>query len=108
ADATGRTDVPGVWAAGNVTELSAQVAPAAAAGLGAGAQINADLVAEETRQAVAARREALSREGGGRRQNRRAEDADGPRGGDRGRGGHRRALGRALPRPPPRARRRGA
>src|SRR5690606_2318153 len=67
ADATGRTDVPGVWAAGNVTELSAQVAPAAAAGLGAGAQINADLVAEETRQAVAARREALSREGGERR-----------------------------------------
>ena len=30
-DATGRTDVPGVWAAGNVTDLSAQVGGAAAA-----------------------------------------------------------------------------
>ena len=31
-DATGRTDVPGVWAAGNVTDLSAQVGASAAAG----------------------------------------------------------------------------
>ena len=31
-DATGRTDVPGVWAAGNVTDLMAQVGSAAAAG----------------------------------------------------------------------------
>jgi thioredoxin reductase len=43
-DATGRTEVPGVWAAGNVTDLSAQVSSAAAAGAFAGAQINADLV----------------------------------------------------------------
>ncbi|MFS7874030.1 NAD(P)/FAD-dependent oxidoreductase [Streptomyces asiaticus] len=56
SDATGRTDVPGVWVAGNVTDLSAQVGAAAAAGATAGAHINADLIAEETRQAVAAAR----------------------------------------------------
>jgi thioredoxin reductase len=54
ADPTGRTDVPGVWVAGNVTDLAAQVGTAAAAGAVAAAQINADLVAEETQQAVAA------------------------------------------------------
>jgi thioredoxin reductase len=58
ADATGRTEVPGVWVAGNVTDLSAQVGASAAAGAFAGAQINADLVAEETREAVAAFRSA--------------------------------------------------
>jgi SAM-dependent methyltransferase len=56
ADPTGRTDVPGVWVAGNVTDLSAQVGAAAAAGAFAGAQINADLVMEETNRAVEARR----------------------------------------------------
>ncbi|MFE2182978.1 NAD(P)/FAD-dependent oxidoreductase [Streptomyces sp. NPDC059455] len=56
SDATGRTDVPGVWVAGNVTDLSAQVGAAAAAGATAAAHINADLIAEETRQAVAAAR----------------------------------------------------
>ncbi|MFE2751863.1 NAD(P)/FAD-dependent oxidoreductase [Actinosynnema sp. NPDC059335] len=61
-DATGRTDVPGVWAAGNVTDLSAQVGASAAAGAAAGAQINADLVAEETRLAVAARRDPFAAE----------------------------------------------
>ncbi|MFG1941893.1 NAD(P)/FAD-dependent oxidoreductase [Nonomuraea sp. NPDC048826] len=60
ADATGRTEVPGVWVAGNVTDLVAQVGTAAAAGAGAAAQINADLVAEETREAVAAHRELTS------------------------------------------------
>lgn len=60
ADPTGRTDVPGVWVAGNVTDLSAQVGTAAAAGAGAAAQINADLIEEETHQAVAAYRELLS------------------------------------------------
>ncbi len=50
----GRTDVPGVFVAGNVTDPSAQVGAAAAAGAFAGAQINADLVAEEVRGAVAA------------------------------------------------------
>lgn len=56
ADAAGRTEVPGVWVAGNVTDLMAHVGGAAAAGALAGAQINADLVAEETRRAVAASR----------------------------------------------------
>jgi thioredoxin reductase len=55
-DAAGRTDVPGVWVAGNVTDLSAQVGAAAAAGAAAAGQINADLVNEETQQAVAATR----------------------------------------------------
>ncbi|GHF65582.1 thioredoxin reductase (NADPH) [Amycolatopsis bartoniae] len=54
ADPTGRTTVPGVWVAGNVTNLSAQVVVSAAAGLGAGAAINADLIEEETDRAVAA------------------------------------------------------
>ncbi|WP_067825061.1 NAD(P)/FAD-dependent oxidoreductase [Nocardia inohanensis] len=58
ADATGRTDVPGVWTAGNVTDLTAQVGNAAAAGAMAGAQINADLVNEEIRDAVTAYRAA--------------------------------------------------
>jgi thioredoxin reductase len=60
ADATGRTDVAGVWVAGNVTDLAAQVGAAAAAGAFAAAQINADLVVEETRRAVEARRDAVS------------------------------------------------
>lgn len=51
-DGTGRTTVPGVWAAGNVTDMSAQVGASAAAGAAAGAQINVDLVLEETRSAV--------------------------------------------------------
>ena len=55
-DPMGRTAVPGVWAAGNVTDLSAQVGGSAAAGAFAGAQINADLVMEETRAAVERRR----------------------------------------------------
>ncbi|MEU2253027.1 NAD(P)/FAD-dependent oxidoreductase [Nocardia xishanensis] len=54
ADPTGRTEVSGVWAAGNVTDLAAQVGTAAAAGATAGGHINADLVAEDTRNAVAA------------------------------------------------------
>jgi thioredoxin reductase len=56
SDATGRTETPGVWAAGNVTDLTAQVGGAAAAGAVAAAAINADLVAEETRRAVGAYR----------------------------------------------------
>ncbi|NJP32879.1 NAD(P)/FAD-dependent oxidoreductase [Micromonospora thermarum] len=62
ADPTGRTDVPGVFVAGNVTDLSAQVGAAAAGGALAAAMINSDLVAEETRQAVDARRERFSAE----------------------------------------------
>ncbi|WP_019927592.1 NAD(P)/FAD-dependent oxidoreductase [Nocardia sp. BMG111209] len=52
-DPTGRTEVPGVWAAGNVTDLTAQVGGAAAAGAWAGAQINADLVTADADRAVA-------------------------------------------------------
>jgi len=58
ADPTGRSTVEGVWVAGNVTDLAAQVGAAAAAGALAGAQVNADLVAEETARAVEARRRA--------------------------------------------------
>jgi thioredoxin reductase len=58
ADPAGRAEVPGVWLAGNVADLSAQVGAAAAAGATAGAQINFDLVDEETAAAVRARREA--------------------------------------------------
>jgi thioredoxin reductase (NADPH) len=59
ADPMGATAVAGVWVAGNVTALQAQVVVSAAAGLNAGAAINADLVAEDTRVAVAAAREPL-------------------------------------------------
>jgi thioredoxin reductase len=52
ADATGRTAVPGVWVAGNVTDVMAWVVAAASAGVMAGAAINNDLVAEDTRIAV--------------------------------------------------------
>ena len=55
-DAAGATAVPGVYAAGNVTDPSAQVGGAAAAGAFAAARINADLVAEEAAEAVAQRR----------------------------------------------------
>ena len=60
ADATGATAVPGVWVAGNVADMSAQVVVSAAAGMRAGAMINADLVAEEARSAVAARWEVAA------------------------------------------------
>src|SRR5215208_1665861 len=53
AGATGLTAVPGVWVAGNVTDLTAHVLGSASAGAMAGAAINADLVAEDTREAVA-------------------------------------------------------
>ncbi|TDE00096.1 NAD(P)/FAD-dependent oxidoreductase [Jiangella asiatica] len=53
ADGAGATSVPGVWVAGNVTDPMGQVIGAAAAGLKAGAAINADLVAEDADLAVA-------------------------------------------------------
>jgi thioredoxin reductase len=56
ADPTGRTDVPGIWVAGNVGDLSAQVITSAAQGLRAGAMINADLIEEDTARAVAGKR----------------------------------------------------
>ncbi|CCH31720.1 NAD(P)/FAD-dependent oxidoreductase [Actinosynnema sp. NPDC047251] len=66
ADPTGRTDVHGVWVAGNSADLAAQVGAAAAAGAMAGAQINADLVAEETRLAVDAYRDPVTAGSGAR------------------------------------------
>jgi thioredoxin reductase/SAM-dependent methyltransferase len=56
ADPTGRTDAAGVWVAGNVASPMAQVIGSAAAGLMAGAAMNADLIEEETEHAVAQRR----------------------------------------------------
>lgn len=52
-DQLGRTSVPGVWAAGNVCDPRSSVPFAMAAGNAAGAAINADLVEEEIRLAVA-------------------------------------------------------
>ena len=60
ADATGLTEVPGVWVAGNVTNVAAQVITAAAGGTIAAAAVNADLIGEETREAVIARRASHS------------------------------------------------
>ena len=59
-DAQGRTEVAGVWAAGNVTDLAEQVGASAAAGAFSAAQINADLVAEDTRLAVERARRAAA------------------------------------------------
>ena len=56
AEPGGRTAVPGVWVAGNVHDLRAQVGAAAAAGALAAAELNADLVMAETDAAVAAAR----------------------------------------------------
>ncbi|MFI6990545.1 hypothetical protein [Nonomuraea wenchangensis] len=44
----GTTEVPGVWAAGNSTDLTAQVGAAAAAGALAGAHINNVLATADT------------------------------------------------------------
>jgi thioredoxin reductase (NADPH) len=56
----GATSVPGVWVAGNVADLRAQVVASAAQGLMAGARINADLVEEDTALAVARRAQRRS------------------------------------------------
>ncbi|MBE1488409.1 NAD(P)/FAD-dependent oxidoreductase [Plantactinospora soyae] len=56
ADPTGATAIPGVWVAGNVADVRAGVINAAAAGLNVAAAVNADLVAEDTRRAVAEHR----------------------------------------------------
>ncbi|MXG29530.1 NAD(P)/FAD-dependent oxidoreductase [Streptomyces sp. YIM 132580] len=49
----GTTGIPGVWVAGNATDLTAQVGAAAAAGALAGAHINAVLAAADTDAALA-------------------------------------------------------
>ncbi|MCW2834620.1 MAG: thioredoxin reductase [Nocardioides sp.] len=51
-DATGRTSVRGVWAAGNVVDPRAQVITAAGAGSAAALALNADLVDDDVRNAV--------------------------------------------------------
>ncbi|MEU5940378.1 FAD-dependent oxidoreductase [Micromonospora sp. NPDC047548] len=66
ADATGATEVPGVWVAGNAADPQATVIVAAAAGLKAATALNADLIAEETDQAVAALRARTGADTGAR------------------------------------------
>jgi thioredoxin reductase/SAM-dependent methyltransferase len=56
ADPSGATSVPGVWVAGNLASIQAQVITSAAAGLTAGASINADLAAEDAQCAARAHR----------------------------------------------------
>ncbi|MQB01747.1 MAG: FAD-dependent oxidoreductase [Actinobacteria bacterium] len=56
-DPLGRTEIPGVWAAGNVSDLGAMIAAATGAGVTTAAAINADLVAEDAGDAVRARAE---------------------------------------------------
>lgn len=58
ANPTGATSVPGVYLAGNVTNLMAQVVVAAAAGITTAAAVNADLIDEDTRHVVAEQRSA--------------------------------------------------
>jgi thioredoxin reductase len=53
-DQMGQTSVAGVYAAGNVTDISAQVMGAAATGTRAGAAVNADLVMTDAREKVVA------------------------------------------------------
>jgi thioredoxin reductase len=52
SDPTGATVVPGVWVAGNLANVQAQVITSAAAGLTAGAAINLDLVLDDARKAA--------------------------------------------------------
>jgi thioredoxin reductase len=52
ADPSGATSVSGVWVAGNLAAIQAQVMTSAAAGLTAGAAINADLAAEDAKRAA--------------------------------------------------------
>jgi len=47
ADPVGRTAVPRVWAAGNLTDPMSQVVMAAAAGVRTGAMVNAEMVTED-------------------------------------------------------------
>jgi thioredoxin reductase len=52
-DPTGRTSVPGIWAAGNVCNPRAQVITAAGEGSAAAITLNADLVEQDVRDATA-------------------------------------------------------
>lgn len=57
------SSVPGVWLAGNVQDLQAQVVTAASQGTIAAARLNADLVADDTARAVARHRASRSTAG---------------------------------------------
>ncbi|MDQ2815631.1 MAG: NAD(P)/FAD-dependent oxidoreductase [Actinomycetota bacterium] len=57
ADATGATTAAGVWVAGNVASIQAQVVSSAAAGLAAAAAINADLINADAARALQAYRD---------------------------------------------------
>ncbi len=59
-DADGATSVPGVWAAGNIADLKAQVLASAAAAAWTAVVINNHLMAEEMAAELAAYRESLS------------------------------------------------
>ncbi|SDI18488.1 thioredoxin reductase (NADPH) [Sinosporangium album] len=59
SDGKGATAVPGVYAAGNVTNPNDQVMAAAVAGARAAAAVNTDLIDEETRRAVSADRDRV-------------------------------------------------
>jgi thioredoxin reductase len=56
----GTTEVPGVWVAGNATDLTAQVGAAAAAGALAASHINALLATAETDAALAATQSGIA------------------------------------------------
>ncbi|MEO3928520.1 NAD(P)/FAD-dependent oxidoreductase [Micromonosporaceae bacterium B7E4] len=58
ADETGRTEIDGVWVAGNLTNPALNVLGSANAGAIAAGAINADLITQETAQAVRAARSA--------------------------------------------------
>ncbi|WP_457965396.1 NAD(P)/FAD-dependent oxidoreductase [Arthrobacter sp. D1-29] len=62
-DADGATAVSGVWAAGNVTDIKAQVLASAAAAAWTAVAINNDLMAEELRRDVTAYQESLTLSG---------------------------------------------
>jgi thioredoxin reductase/2-polyprenyl-3-methyl-5-hydroxy-6-metoxy-1,4-benzoquinol methylase len=63
ADRFGVTSVPGVWAAGNSSDIGAQVGAAAAAGALAAQHINTDLIVKDLEHAVSAAAAAPSSEG---------------------------------------------
>ncbi|MCK2215900.1 FAD-dependent oxidoreductase [Actinomadura sp. ATCC 31491] len=90
ADATGATRVPGVWVAGNAASVADQVIAAAAGAVRAAAAINADLIEQESRRAVAAHRAAAGHQdeplGSGRSPQHDVHQHDS--GGHGGRGGH--------------------
>jgi len=57
ADPNGATEIKGVWVAGNVCDIAAQVISAAAQGMFVAAAVNADLTSEETQADVMRARE---------------------------------------------------